>query len=169
MGDCKALSNYNKYDDFYTPKWVWEKIVPLVSKDKVIWEACMLNATKSKSMDIWREFGYEVVGNTEWDILTCDVPECDMIITNIPFENKIKKKVLTRLMEIGKPFIIIMNSMNTFAKYFHEIMDLENTQIITPQRHLHFCKDGEKEVKNTSFYSVFVAYKKNLSNKQFWC
>jgi hypothetical protein len=168
MGDFTALSKYNVYDDYYTPAWVWEKIVPLIPKDKVIWEACMLNATTSKSMNIWRDFGYEVVGNTEWDILTCDIPKCDMIITNIPFETEIKKKILRRLMAIDKPFIIIMNSMNTFANYFHEIMDLENTQIITPKQKLHFCKDGEAEKRNTSFYSVFVAYKMNLSNKQLW-
>ena len=126
----------------------------------------MLHATKSKSIDIWRSFGYNVVGNTEWDVLNCYVPECDMIITNIPFETEIKKKVLERFIEIGKPFIIIMNSMNTFTNYFHKIMDLENTQIITPKRQLHYCKDGEVEQKKTSFYSVFVAYKMNLRNNE---
>jgi hypothetical protein len=134
----------------------------------VIWEACMLNATNSKSMEIWSEFGYKIVGNTSWDILTCEVPECDMIITNIPFETTIKKKILKRLMEIGKPFIIIMNGMNNFSNYFQEILDLDNTQIITPKGKLHYCKDGEKEQKNTSFYSVFVAYKMNLTNKQLY-
>jgi len=169
MGDCVALSNYNKYDNFYTPDWVWSKIKHLVPKEYTIWEACMLNATESKSMETWRSFGYEVVGDTSWDMLSCDVPDCDIIITNIPFENKIKQKILKRLMELGKPFIIIMNSMNTFANYFQEIMDLENTQIITPRGKLHFCKDGEKEKKNTSFYSCFVSYKMNLSTSQLWC
>lgn len=169
MANFKDSSKFNVYDDYYTPEWVWRKIQPLVSKDKVIWEACMLNATNSKSMDIWKGFGYNVVGNTEWDILTCEVPQCDMIITNIPFATEIKKKVLKRLIEIGKPFIIIMSSMNTFSNYFHEIMDLENTQIITPRQKLHYCKDGGEEKKNTSFYSVFVAYKMNLANKELYC
>ena len=168
MANFRDSKKYNVYDDYYTPAWVWEKIVPLIPKDKVIWEACMLNATNSKSIDIWRDFGYEVIGNTDWDILTCDIPKCDIIITNIPFETEIKKKILKRLMEIGKPFIIIMNSLNTFSKYFQEIMDLENIQIITPKQKLHYCKDGQKEERKTSFYSVFVAYKMELSNKQLW-
>ena len=165
----KDCSKINVYDDYYTPKWVWEKITHLVTKDKVIWEACMLNAYKSKSIDIWKDLGYKVVGNTNWDILTCDIPKCDIIITNIPFETNIKKKILQRLMDIGKPFIIIMSGMNLFSNYFQDIMDLENTQIISPKGKLHYCKDGNEEKKNTSFYSVFVAYKMNLSNKNLWC
>lgn len=166
MANLKDSPKFNVHDDYYTPAWVWEKITHLIPKDKVIWESCMLNATDSKSMDIFADLGYQVVGNTSWDMLTCVVPDCDLIVTNIPFETTTKKAILAKLMEIGKPFIIIMNSMNTFSNYFHEIMDLEHTQIITPKGKLHFCKNGEKEEKKTSFYSVFVAYKMNLPNQQ---
>ena len=163
--DCKKL---DIYDDYYTPQWVWKKIEHLVPKNKIIWEACMLNADKSKSMDIWRDMGYEVVGNTDWDILSCPIPKCDMIITNIPFETKIKQKILQRLMEIDKPFIIIMSGLNIFSNYFQDILDLEHTQIIYPRGKLHFCKDGEEEIRKTAFYSVFVAYKMNIKNQKLW-
>ena len=169
MANFKNCSSFNIYDDYYTPKSVWERITHLVPKDKVIWEACMLNATNSTSIDIWKELGYECVGNKEWDILSCPIPECDMIITNPPFETKLKIKILTRLLEIDKPFMIIMSGLNIFSKYFHEIMDLDNIQIIIPKRKLHFIKDGKKEMKDPSFYSVFVAYKMNLSNKDLYC
>jgi len=168
MADFKALCHYKVYNDFYTPKWVWSKIKHIVPKEFIIWEACMLNAENSKSIEIWEELGYNVVGNTKWDILTCEIPKCDIIITNIPFETDIKKKVLKRLIEIGKPFIIIINICNVFANYFQEIMDLDNIQIIVPKGKLHFQKNGEKEKKNTSFYSCFIAYKMNLSNSQLW-
>ena len=130
------------------------------------WEACMLNATNSKSIEILTKLGYKTVGDTSWDILTCEIPDCDIIVTNIPFETEIKKAILKRLYEIGKPFLIIMNSCNVFSNYFHEIVDHEHTQIITPCGKLHYCKNGEVEKKNTSFYSVFVAYKLGLSNSQ---
>ena len=127
----------------------------------------MLNATNSKSMEILTELGYKVVGDTSWDILNCEIPDSvDIIVSNIPFETQIKKSILKRLYEIGKPFLIIMNSCNVFSKYFHEIVDHEHTQIITPCGHLHYSKNGEVEKKNTSFYSVFVAYKMNLSQSQ---
>jgi len=166
MANLKDSPNFAVYDDYYTPAWAWEKIKHLVPPKATIWECCMLGATKSKSMETWKSFGFEVVGDTTWNVLTCDVPDCDLIITNIPFETNIKKAILKRLMEIGKPFIIIMNSCNVYSNYFHEIMDMENTQIIVPRGKLHFCKDGEIEKKNTSFYSVFVAYKMNLTNRQ---
>lgn len=128
----------------------------------------MLGAFKSKSIQIWKDWGYKVVGDTSWDILNCEVPKCDIIITNIPFGTEIKKKVLQRLIQINKPFIIVMNSCNIFSNYFHEIMDLSHTQIIIPKGKLHFRKDGEDERPGTSFYSVFVAYRMNLSNLQLW-
>lgn len=168
MSNFHDSKTFKTYDDYYTPAWVWEKIKHLVPKDTTIWEACMLNATNSKSIETWRSFGYNVVGDTTWDILTCNVPECDMIITNIPFDTHLKKKILARLVEIGKPFIIIMNSLNVFTKYFREIMDLDYTQTIIPSEKFHYCKDGGKEEKKTSFYSVFVCYKMDFSNKQLY-
>ena len=168
MVNFKDCPKFNVYDDYYTPEWVWNKIRPLVSKDKVIFEACMLNSEKSKSIEIWKNWGYKVVGNKKWDILTCDIPDCDIIITNPPFETKIKQKILKRLMEINKPFIIIMNSCNIFSNYFREILNTNDIQIIFPKGHLHFQKEGEKEKKRTSFYSVFVSYKMNLENKDLW-
>ena len=166
MANLKDSPKFQIYDNYYTPAWVWQKITPLIPKDATVWEACMLNATESKSMEIWQDFGYTVVGNTTWDMLTCDIPDCNIIVTNIPFETSIKKRILARLMEIDKPFIVVMNGMNIHSNYFHEIMDLEHTQIIIPKSKLHFQKDGKKEEKNTSFYSVFVAYKMNLTAKQ---
>ena len=168
MANFKDSNKFDVYDDYYTPEWVWEKIKHLVPKDKIIWESCMLNAHKSTSIDIWKKWGYKVVGDKSWDILTCDIPECDIIITNPPFETEIKKRILKRLIEIDKPFIIIMNNLNTFSNYFQEIMDLNETQIITPKQKLHYKKDGEKEKTNTSFYSVFVAYKMQLSTRQLY-
>ena len=50
----------------------------------------MLNATNSKSIEILEELGYNVVGDKKWDIFKCDIPNCDIIITNIPFDIKIK-------------------------------------------------------------------------------
>lgn len=165
MGDFKALSKYNVYDDFYTPKWVWEKIKKHVDIDLVIWEACMLNAVNSKSSNIWKDWGYSVISDTSMNMLEEEPNGYDIIITNIPFNTELKKKILRRLMELDKPFIIIMNGMNVFANYFSEILKTEHIQIIQPKGKLHFERDGNKEVKNTSFYSVFVAYKLNLSNK----
>jgi hypothetical protein len=61
-----------------------------------------------------------------------------------------------------------------FSKYLRQIFqdNIKHLQIITPGTKIHYAKlleDGTLEYKkNTSFYSVFVAYKMNLSPEQLW-
>ena len=166
MANCKDCPKFAVHDQYYTPKYAWEKINHLIPKDKVVWEACMLNSHLSKSAEYLTELGNNVVHDTSWDILKED--HGDIIITNPPFETKIKQMILKRLVELDKPFILIMNSMNTFANYFTEILDTEHLQIITPKGRINFDKMQNGEVKKTnncSFYCVYVAYKMRLASK----
>ena len=163
MANLKDSCRFKNHNDYYTPAVAWKALDALIPKDKVVWEACMLGATKSKSPAYLEALGCKVVFNTEWDILKED--HGDIIITNPPFENKLKVAILKRLVELDKPFIIIMNSLNVYSNYFRDILDTKYTQIITPRGKINFDKleDGElKATKACSFYSVFVAYKMNL-------
>ena len=166
MANLKDSPKFKVHNDYYTPKIAWEKINHLIPKDKVIWEACMLNSHLSKSAEYLTELGNNVIHDTSWDILKEN--HGDLIITNPPFETKIKQSILKRLVELDKPFIIIMNSMNTFANYFTEILDKKYIQIITPKGKINFDKmenDTLTKTKNCSFYCVYVAYKMNLKNE----
>ena len=167
MANLKDSPKFKIHDDYYTPKSAWEKINHLIPKDKVIWEACMLNSHLSKSPEYLIELGNKVIHDTSWDILKED--HGDIIITNPPFETKIKIKILKRLVELDKPFIIIMNSMNTFANYFTETLDKRFIQIITHKGKINFDKMENNtltKTKNCSFYCVYVAYKMNLKTEQ---
>jgi hypothetical protein len=167
MANLKDCPNFTIYNEYYTPKSAWEKINHLIPKDKVVWEACMLNSHLSKSAEYLTELGNTVVSDTSWDILKED--HGDIIVTNPPFETKIKKSILKRLVELDKPFIIIMNSMNTFANYFTEILDKKHIQIITVKGKINFDKmvnDKVIKTKSSSFYCVFVAYKMNLKSEE---
>ena len=66
---------------------MWSRVKHLIPQSKVVWEACMFNAHNSQSIQTWTEWGYKVVGSTEWDILTCEVPECDIIVTGNRYGN----------------------------------------------------------------------------------
>jgi len=174
MANFKDNSKYDIHDDYYTTEDTWRMIEHIIPKNKIIWEACMLNSDKSKSPEILEKItGNNVIYNTKLDILETKL-ECDMIVTNIPFENKIKKKVLSRLVELDLPFIIIMNSCNMFTKYIRQIFgeNIKHLQIITPSGKIYYEKllqNGDLEIKkNTSFYSVFVVYKLNLTNDKLW-
>lgn len=168
MANFKDSPHFQVYDDYYTPKYAWSSINHLLPKDKVIWESCCLGATKSKSPEYLQELGNKVVFDTGMDMLSSEPETYDYIVTNIPFDKTIKIPILERLIQLDKPFIIIMNSMNTFAKYFHKIFKShkEHLQILTPDGKIHFQKltsEGEIiETKNCSFYCVYVAYKMNI-------
>ena len=60
--------------------------------------------------------GCNVVFDYEMDMLLDQPNNFDMIITNIPFSNTkpeyLKSTILKKLVEIDKPFIIIMNGLN---------------------------------------------------------
>ena len=174
MANCKDSPIFSKWNDYYTPKYAWEWINHLIPKDKIIWEACMLKSEKSKSPQYLIELGNKVIFDCNMDCII-NQPDInyDLIITNIPFETEIKKKILKRFVEIDKPFIIIMNSMNTFSKYMREIFKdkLNELQIITPQGHIHFHKlleNGDLEYKpSTSFYCIYLCYKMNITESLF--
>jgi len=174
MANLKDSPIFQKYDDYYTPKSAWEKINHLIPKDKIIWEACMLNSFLSQSPKYLSDLGNNIIYSHDYDILV-DSPETeyDMIITNPPFTTDIKIKILKKLKEIDKPFIIILNSMNLFTNYLREIFQgkMHELQIITPSKKIHFDKlvNGELiETKNCSFYCIYLCYKMNLQNKDLW-
>ena len=175
MANCAACPKFNNYDDYYTPKSAWENISHLIPTDKIVWEAFMLNSHLSKSKQYLTELGKNVVANPEWDYFDkCDKLEYDLIVSNIPFNKTLKIPILQKLVEIDKPFVIIMNSMNTFANYFVDTFKdhRKDLQIITPRGKIHFHKlmeNNTTELKNNcSFYCVYVCYKMNIPNDKLY-
>ena len=166
------LSNKPQFDErnveYYTPKKMWDNISHLIPKDKIIWEACMLNS-KSKSMEYLEELGFNVVGNTEWDVFSKN--EGEIIITNIPFSGQLKHKIIERFLELDKPFIIIINSLNTFCAWFRELFKdrFEDIQVLFPRGKILFEEEINGEIvpckKEASFYACYLAYKMNIPNK----
>lgn len=163
-----------KKNDYYTQKNMWKNISHLIPKDKVIYECCLLNS-KSKSKEYLEELGYKVVGNTKWDCLNYAPINYDIILSNPPFELKMKTKILNHLVKLDKPFIIVLNCMNTYSKYFRTIFgdNLKHLQVIIPQGKIKFEEwDNEKnkmvKCPDPCFYCCYVAYKMNIPNEELW-
>ena len=154
-----------EHDDYYTRKETWSKIKDYIP-DKQLWEFCMLNATKSKSKETLSDLGFKVMGETNIDFLDHNKEyeeKSEVLISNIPFSSELKQKILKKLVALDKPFIIIMNSLNIFTKYFAEIFKDKEIHFIFPSHKIHYdkYKDGKfiETLNNTSFYSVYVTYK----------
>ena len=178
MADFKALSVYEIHDDYYTAVKSWDMIEPYIKKKgfKKIYEACMLNANLSKSPEYWKGKGYEVIYNLNWNFLEHEEPKenYDCIISNPPFDLKIKLPILKKLLDLDKPFCIVMNVCNVFANYFNDLFKEKekDLEIIFPRGKISFekmeIKEGKKQLVKTKaspFYSVFVCYKMNLNVK----
>tara|TARA_Y100001937_G_scaffold109631_1_gene154507 strand:- start:7 stop:537 length:531 start_codon:yes stop_codon:yes gene_type:complete len=166
LNDCSHFSKTK--NDYYTTKQMWKNISDLIPKDKIIWEACLLNS-KSKSLEYWKDMGYNVVGNNTWDCLNYYPINYDIIVTNPPFETKIKTKILKHLYKLDKPFILVLNVMNVFSKYMRDIFgdDMKYLQVIYPQGKIKFeiIDEETQELKKAgdpSFYCVYLAYKMDI-------
>ena len=167
MANFKDSPKFSNHDDYYTPKWIFERFNHLIPNDKVVWEMCLLNSNE-QSKTYLTELGFNVIGDNTCDCLsdTQYEKDCDMIITNIPFSNPIKTNILKKLVELDKPFMIIMNSTNIHSNYFQEIFEGKDLYFLYPKQKLYFDKyNGKKlikpnyENKSTSFYSIIVCYK----------
>jgi len=171
MANFQDSVSFNIHDDFYTRKKNWEQITPFINKDLILYEFCLLNSNE-QSKKYFQELGYKVIGNKTIDFLEYnkEEEEADILVSNIPFSTGIKLKMLKKLVQLDKPFIIIMNSLNLFSKYFKEIFKDKEIYFIYPSYKIHYDKYEKGELQptknKTSFYSIYVCYK--VIDKNIW-
>lgn len=175
MSNFKDSPHFANHDDYYTPEYAWSWINHLLPKDKIIWEAFMLNSNLSKSPEYLEKLGCNVVCDRTMNMLEKQPDNYDMIVSNPPFNTEIKQKCLKKLVELDKPFIILMNSTNIYTKYTREIFgdNIRHLQIINPCAKINYDKmvDGKicnKKKNSASFYTVYVCYKMNFDNMDLW-
>ena len=156
---------FEKHDDYMTPKSAWEAIQHLVPKDKVIWECFYGNG---KSGEYISELGYEVI-HEPIDFYENNLG--DIIWSNPPFSDT--KRIMKRLAELDKPFIMLMPSPKINTSYIRENFMNKGLQIIIPKKRIHFEKlvDGKipEGWKNACYFDCFYyCYKMGLKNDILW-
>jgi len=151
------------HDDYMTPKHAWEDIKEYIPADKVIWEAFYGDG---KSGTLLQELGYNVI-HQPVDFFENNLG--DIIVSNPPF-SKIKE-VVKRLIELDKPFIMLLPSSKINTGYFRVFKD-KGLQIIIPKKRINFEKlvNGKKTEKKSScnFDCFYYCYKMNLANDIVW-
>ena len=153
-----------KHDDYMTPKYAWENIKQYIPKDKVIWEAFYGDGASGKYLE---ELGFNVI-HKKVDFFTHNLG--DIIVSNGPFSKS--KEVMRRMLELDKPFILIMPSYKINTSYIREWRH-KNLQIIIPRKRIHFKKlvNGEVPVnwRNAcNFDCFYYCYKMNLPKDIVW-
>ena len=151
---------FTKYDDWMTPKSAWEDIKEYIPKDKIIWEAFYGDGASGNYL---KELGFNTI-HENIDFFENDRGE--IIVTNPPFQQI--PQVLQRLVELNKPFILIMPSSKINTQYFRKIFkNIELPQIIIPKKRIQFKKlvDGkidEKQKNACNFDCFYYCWKMNL-------
>jgi len=155
-----------KHDDYMTPQSAWENINQYIPKDKVIWEAFYGDG---KSGTYLEQLGCKEVIHTEDDFFKNNFGE--ILISNPPFSDV--KKIMPRLKELDKPFILIMPSSKITCSYMRNNFINSRLQIIIPRKRIQFIKfvDGkvsEKQENKCNFDCFYYCYKMNLPNDIVW-
>lgn len=154
-----TTNTFQIHDDYETPRSAWLAIEHLIPRDKVIWEAFYCKGT---SGEILRSMGFDVI-HEPVDFYSNDLG--DIIVSNPPFSDA--KRVMARLKELDKPFILIMPSSKINTSYFREWKDA-GLQICIPRKRIQFNKvvDGNiVEQKNScNFDCFYYCYKIGLPN-----
>ncbi len=147
-------TGFIKHDDYMTPKSAWESIKDYIPKDKVIWEAFYGDGS---SGSILTELGFNVI-HEKIDFFESDKGE--IIVSNPPFS--LVKKIVPRLIELDKPFILLMPVSKIATQYFKPFKN--NIQIIIPEKRIQFIKDGNELKNKCSFDCFYYCYKIGLEN-----
>ena len=155
-----------KHDDYMTPKYAWDNIKQYIPKDKVIWEAFYGDGNSGSYL---ADMGFDVIHK---DIDFFENDEGEIIVSNPPFSEA--KKIMPRLRELDKPFILIMPSSKINTQYFrNSFKDVDDPlQIIIPRKRIQFIKlvNGEiADLENKcNFDCFYYCYKMNLPRDIIW-
>jgi len=150
--------NFKKDDEYMTPKYVWENIKNYIPKNKIIWEPFYGDGNSGNYL---RQLGFEVV-NENIDFFQNNLG--DIVVSNPPFS--LKKKITERLIEIEKPFILIMPVSVINTQYMRIFKD-KDLKFIIPKKRINFIKNGDSTIR-CNFDCLYYCYNIDLPNQINW-
>ena len=157
-----TYSDYNPKvnNDYMTPEYAWDDVMRFIPKDKEIWEPFYGDGESGKYLT---SLGFNVIHEDE-DFF--DNNKGDIVVSNPPFETK--KIIIERLIELDKPFILLLPVSTICYQYARKLKD--NIQILIPPKRIKFKKFDKTTGKiapdwdkfTSTFDCLWVCYKMNL-------
>ena len=143
-------------DNYYTPTYAVDYLLPYLPKDKTIWECACGNGNISTYLS---GCGYNVVGTDVVDgvdFLTQSIStDWDMIVTNPPYS--MKNEFVMKCYEYGKPFALLMpvSALETEKRqrWYRE----RGVQLLIPNRRIKYTTPGLIK-SSPQFLSVWVCW-----------
>jgi hypothetical protein len=161
-------NTFLNHDDYMTPKDAWVDIMQYIPKDKVIWEAFYGDG---KSGQYLTELGFEVVHDQD-DFFVSN--KGDVVVSNPPFSQC--KEVLKRLIELDKPFIVILPSSKINTQYVRQLFKNQHAtplQLIIPRKRINFEKHVNGQIPDgwlnrCNFDCFYYCWKIGLPRDLIW-
>lgn len=154
MKKTKLMSN-SKFDELYTPEYAIYPIIDKLDKHKIIWECCYGTGQLKKHLT---KNGFNVVGDPNIDFFKNTV-DCDIIVTNPPFS--LKRKMIERAFELGKPFAFLVPLTILEGKKSMELFNNKNIEIIIPSKRIDFMDKGS----SNWFCVIWLTYGLNIGKQ----
>ena len=143
-------------DNFATDKICWEIIKDFIPTNKKIYAPFYCDG---KQKDYFAEMGFDII-HEDVDFFT-NTFEYDCIIDNVPFSKC--RKILEKLKEDDKPFILLMPSSKINAVWFQKLFK-DHLQIIIPTtKKLKFTNLNKDIPFKFNWGIYYYCYKMNLS------
>ena len=147
-------------NNWNTPAYVWDKIIPYIPKDKKIWLPFFFEGYSGKYLT---EKGFNVIHKEEdfWES-----NEGDIVVDNPPYKIKgivkIKLKIMERLISLNKPFCLLLPSTSLQTKYFKELSDKHGGfQLIIPREKYDYEKIVGVRTR-CLFYTLWICWNMNF-------
>lgn len=138
-------------DDFQTPAYALDPLIPYLKKGSLVWEcAC----GKGYLVEGLLSRGYNVLGTdiaTGQDFFQFEPSDYDCIVTNPPF--RFKGQFLQRCCELGKPFALLMPLTALETKKRQQLMQDYGIEIILLDRRINFETPNMVE-KSSSWFAT---------------
>jgi len=142
-------------DDIIVPKDAWKKIKKYIP-NKRLYMPFWINGNCGKNL---KELGFNVFHQNMdfWEQVDDDF--YDVIVSKVPFNNK--QEIIIKLIEMEKPFILLMPTRILNTLWFRTLMNNKDLQIIFNTKRIKFLDKDNKPTKS-NFDTCFYCYKINL-------
>ena len=150
--------------DWNTPASVWDIVLPFIPKDKVIWLPFYNDGYAGNYL---RSKGFNIIHNADEDFWKNNHGDC--VIDNPPYKCvgiiKTKEKIIKKLIEMNKPFMLLVPTTTMQTQYFKKLYDQspKDFQLVVPQTKYNFEKSpDETEVSKCPFYTLWICWNMNF-------
>ena len=151
--------NYEKNDEYYTPKIYWDWIKEYIPTNKIIWESFYGDG---KSGNILKELGFSVYSeNEDFFEKIKNPPENSICVSNPPFT--IKREIVKALLENNIPFILLLPFQVLQYKWLGDLFKKDNdlSVIFAKKRH-GFIKNGTEQMKPGAYKMIYLCWRIEL-------